>query len=483
MTSTLQQEGGRKLRLSSSQVMRVAQGLYERGFITYMRTDSVTLVRRGDAGDPRRDRVRVRQQSPLAAAEAVHVEVEERPRGPRGDPPDHAVPLTEAGRGRTQQPGAGALPADLAAHPRLADGRRHRRDGQRPPRRDVRPRADRLRVRSVRHHDHLPRLSGGVRRRRRTATAPRKRCCRRSPRARSSRSTSLTPNGHTTSPPARYTEASLVKRLEELEIGRPSTWASIIQTIQDRGYVWKKGQALVPTWTAFAVVGLLEQHFADLVDYELTAKMDADLDEIAERPAAEGRLAEALLLRRRRRRCSGSSGSSRRTSTRSTPPRSTRSRSATTRTASWSSSSPASTGPYVKRGDDTASVPEDLPPDELDVAKALELLALPKSDEPIGEIDGYPVFAKNGRFGPYVQWGAPDDLPPGLEKPRMSSLFSSMSARLRSRSTTPRSCCSSPARSARTRPTARRSSRTTAATARTSSRRRTSARSTPRSSC
>ena len=72
-----------------------------------------------------------------------------------------------------------------------------------------------------------------------------------------------------------------MKRLEELEIGRPSTWASIIQTIQDRGYVWKKGQALVPTWTAFAVVGLLEQHFTDLVDYELTAKMDDDLDEIA----------------------------------------------------------------------------------------------------------------------------------------------------------------------------------------------------------
>ena len=92
---------------------------------------------------------------------------------------------------------------------------------------------------------------------------------------------SLTPQGHATTPPARYTEASLVKRLEELGIGRPSTWASIIQTIQDRGYVWKKGQALVPTWTAFAVVGLLEQHFDDLVDYEHTAKIEEDLDEIA----------------------------------------------------------------------------------------------------------------------------------------------------------------------------------------------------------
>src|SRR4029079_9480911 len=92
---------------------------------------------------------------------------------------------------------------------------------------------------------------------------------------------SLTPNGHTTSPPSRYTEASLVKRLEELGIGRPSTWASIIQTVQDRGYVWKKGQALVPTWTAFAVVGLMEKHFGELVDYAFTARIEEDLDSIA----------------------------------------------------------------------------------------------------------------------------------------------------------------------------------------------------------
>ncbi len=92
---------------------------------------------------------------------------------------------------------------------------------------------------------------------------------------------SLDPKGHTTTPPPRYTEASLVKRLEELGIGRPSTWASIIQTIQDRGYVWKKGQALVPTWTAFAVVSLLEQHFDELVDYAFTARVETDLDAIA----------------------------------------------------------------------------------------------------------------------------------------------------------------------------------------------------------
>jgi DNA topoisomerase-1 len=87
---------------------------------------------------------------------------------------------------------------------------------------------------------------------------------------------------------------------------------------------------------------------------------------------------------------------------------------------------PGKYGPYVKRGDDTASVPDDLAPDELTLEMALKLLAAPKSDEPIGELDGYPVFAKNGRYGPYVQWGAPDNLPPGLEKPKMASLFKTM---------------------------------------------------------
>ncbi len=93
--------------------------------------------------------------------------------------------------------------------------------------------------------------------------------------------TGLEAEGHETRPPARYTEASLVRRLEELGVGRPSTYASIIQTIQDRGYVWRKGTALVPSFTAFAVVGLMERYFANLVDYGFTASMEDDLDEIA----------------------------------------------------------------------------------------------------------------------------------------------------------------------------------------------------------
>ena len=252
---------------------------------------------------------------------------------------------------------------------------------------------------------------------------------------------SIEPNGHSTSPPARYTEASLVKRLEELGIGRPSTWASIIQTIQDRGYVWKKGQALVPTWTAFAVIRLLEEHFDALVDYDFTASIDADLDEIA-----NGRRAKDKWLKRF---YFGDTGDG------DTEPISAEAGfgedallglkrlveenldeidAAEINTfplgldeaGELIVAKPGKYGPYVKRGEDTASVPDDLAPDELTVAKAIELLAAPKSDEPIGELDGYPVYAKNGRYGPYVQWGDHDDPPPGLEKPKMSSLFKTM---------------------------------------------------------
>ena len=151
----------------------------------------------------------------------------------------------------------------------------------------------------------------------------------------------IEPQGHTTSPPARYTEASLIKRLEELGIGRPSTWASIIQTIQDRGYVWKKGQAPIPTWTAFAVVGLMEQHFDDLVDYEFTARVETDLDAIAAGERQKDQWLRSFYFGDDR---PASNASSRRTSTRSTPRRSTRSPSASTPTVTRWSSNLAGTG-------------------------------------------------------------------------------------------------------------------------------------------
>ncbi|MEY3423877.1 MAG: topoisomerase, partial [Actinomycetota bacterium] len=233
-------------------------------------------------------------------------------------------------------------------------------------------------------------------------------------------------NGHETSPPARYTEPTLVKKLEELGIGRPSTYAAILGTILNRGYVWKKGQAIVPSWTAFAVVKLMKNHFTELVDYTFTATVEEELDEISQglrvkevwlgefyygngkelpglKPLVEHNIAnidaaalnafpvgmhpttgEEIVLR------------------------------------------PGKFGPYVRCGDNTASVPETMTPDELNVEIAVALLAAPKYIDPIGELDGLPVFLKTGRYGPYVQWGTIENPPPDLEKPKMVSLFKTM---------------------------------------------------------
>jgi DNA topoisomerase-1 len=425
MTSTLQQEGGRKLRLSASQVMRVAQGLYERGFITYMRTDSVTLsdeamkATRAAIGSeygqnflsPQPKVYTSKSKNAQEAHEAVRPTTPYRsPQQVQGELNSQDLALYRLIWQRTlasQMADATGVTVSV----RLGAASEHEQTDCEfnasgttitfPGYRAVYVAADDEGDGSK--EALLPPLAQGE-------VVP---------------IASLTPNGHTTSPPARYTEASLVKRLEELEIGRPSTWASIIQTVQDRGYVWKKGQALVPTWTAFAVVGLLEQHFSDLVDYKLTAKMDDDLDEIA-----QGRQQKDQWLQRFYFGDDGPLPGLKKiveenldkidAAAINTFPL------GLDENGEMIVVKPGKYGPYVKRGEDTASVPEDLTPDELTVAKALELLALPKSDEPIGELDDYPVFAKNGRFGPYVQWGTPDNLPPGLDKPRMSSLFQSM---------------------------------------------------------
>ena len=202
-----------------------------------------------------------------------------------------------------------------------------------------------------------------------------------------------------------------MKRLEELGIGRPSTYASIMQTIQDRGYVWKKGHALVPTFTAFAVVNLLEQHFPSLVDYAFTATLEEELDEIAAGYRDMGRGSTEVLLRwqgstRWRRRTGPEAPSSASCSTRSTPARSTRSRWATVPTAS--SRRPGRRyGPYLERGEDDApasSIPEDIPPDELTVERAIELLEAPRATAARAPTPrrGYRSCVKAGRFGPYV---------------------------------------------------------------------------------
>ncbi len=430
MTSTLQQEGGRKLRLSASQVMRLAQGLYERGYITYMRTDNVVLsdealgavraeVSRGYGSQflsngPRQYSSKIknaqeaheaiRPATPLRPPDSLSSELNGQEmllyrmiwqRTLASQMADAAGTTVSVRLGAVARIGGVATDAEFAASGTTITF---------PGFRQVYVESADDDATEDEREALLPPLTVGA-----PVVVDQ-----------------LTPNGHSTSPPARYTEASLVKKLEELGIGRPSTWASIIQTVQDRGYVWKKGQALVPTWTAFAVVGLLEKHFDNLVDYAFTARVEEDLDSIArnergkvdwlqhfyfgdadeQQPGLKRLVAENL---------GHIDAAEINTFPIGLDP-----------DGNVIVVKPGKYGPYVKRGDDTASVPDDLTPDELTVAKALELLALPKSDEPIGELEGLPVFAKNGRYGPYVQWGTPDNLPPGLEKPKMASLFKTM---------------------------------------------------------
>ena len=434
MTSTLQQEGGRKLRLSASQVMRVAQGLYERGYITYMRTDNVTLsdealhavraeVKRG-YGDKFLSPSPRQFSSKTKNAQEAHEAI--RPSTPLRTPDSLAAELNGQELSLYRLIWQRTLASQMADATGVTMTVRLAATAVDPTRDDALIVATfsasgttinfagyrQVYVESVDDSEGaeedrealLPPLTVGA-----VVGVE-----------------SLTPNGHTTSPPARYTEASLVKRLEELGIGRPSTWASIIQTVQDRGYVWKKGQALVPTWTAFAVVGLLEKHFDDLVDYAFTAKIEEDLDSIArnERQKQDwlqdfyfGDEADNLpgLKRLVEENLDEIDAAEINTFPIGNDP-----------DGNPIVVKPGKFGPYVKRGDDTASVPDDLAPDELTVDAAMQLLSMPKSDEPIGDLDGYPVFAKNGRYGPYVQWGTPDNLPPGLDKPRMASLFKTM---------------------------------------------------------
>jgi DNA topoisomerase I len=431
MTSTLQQEGGRKLRLSSSQVMRVAQGLYERGYITYMRTDSVALadeavaairaeVQRSYGGQflsqgPRQYASKsknaqeaheaIRPTTPLRSPDQLSAELNgqelslyrmiwQRTLASQMADANGTTVSVRLGASVHEPQATSATDAVFAASGTTITFPGYRQVYVEST--DDSGEEDREAL--------LPPLTIGA------------------PVA----VESLTANGHTTSPPARYTEASLVKKLDEIEIGRPSTWASIIQTVQDRGYIWKKGQALVPTWTAFAVVGLMENHFGDLVDYAFTARIDEDLDAIARNERQKQDWLQHFYFGDEEDQLPGLR--------RLVEENLDEIDAAAINTFALGVDEhgvdivvkPGKYGPYVKRGDDTASVPEDLAPDELTVDKALALLSAPKSDEPIGELDGYPVFAKNGRYGPYVQWGTPDNLPPGQAKPKMASLFKTM---------------------------------------------------------
>jgi DNA topoisomerase-1 len=246
--------------------------------------------------------------------------------------------------------------------------------------------------------------------------------------------------GHDTQPPARYTEASLIRELEERGIGRPSTYASIIGTIQDRGYAQKRGAALVPTFLAFAVVNLLEQHFPEIVDLDFTAKMEEDLDAVA-----DGQLDATPWLRRfyfgdgeapqgspdggptafaasglRGRIGSGWEEIDAREVSSIPLGVDDRGRVVAVRVGRY--------GPYIQAGDDEvrANIADDLPPDEIDLEQALHLLAqAARGDQPLGTEpeSGLPIYLKTGRYGPYVQVG-PDDANDG--KPRRASVWPTM---------------------------------------------------------
>jgi DNA topoisomerase-1 len=234
---------------------------------------------------------------------------------------------------------------------------------------------------------------------------------------------SLEPTGHETRPPARYTEASLVQRLEELGVGRPSTYASIMTTIQDRGYVWKKGSALIPTFVAFGVVGLLEKHFPQLVDYSFTASMEDDLDLIATGEKESVPWLTAFYF--------GDDGLHDRVATRldEIDPRAVGSIPiGTDESGTDVVARIGRYGPYVEIGEERASIPDDLPPDQLTVEKAIELVQHQNAGDKILGTDpesGLTVYGKTGRFGPYVQLGEVEE--DSKERPKRASLFRTMS--------------------------------------------------------
>jgi DNA topoisomerase I len=412
-TSTLQQDAGSRLGWGAQITMRVAQRLYENGYITYMRTDSVNLSAQAITAarnaakslygaDHIPDAPRVYQGKTKNAQEA-HEAI--RPAGESFKTPGELAPelsrdefalydliwkrtvasqMADAKKmqmrvdfdadinSSASQNWKKAIfrangsviifPGFLAAYDEIVteDGKDENKDEEATNKR-------------------LPAMTLGQ----------------------AVKVNEYTCEGHETKPPARYTEPTLVKKLEELGIGRPSTFASIIQTIQDRGYVYKRGRALVPTFLAFSVTGLLETHFTKLVDYEFTASMEEDLDKIA-----SGEAGRVDWLRDFFYGVDGQPGlnelsadlgviDARATNTMNLSPE------IEIRVGRY--------GAYLQEnlpGEERklANIPEELAPDELTLAKAIELLAAPSGERELG-IDpatNLPIIAKSGRFGPYI---------------------------------------------------------------------------------
>jgi DNA topoisomerase-1 len=422
-TSTLQQEANRKLGFTARRTMRAAQSLYENGHITYMRTDSTSLAR--VAVDAARDLVRSEYgpdylpdtprvyRSKVKNAQEAHEAIRpaghpfELPSKLQGELPREEYRLFELiwkrtiasqmqdARGRRITITVAGGEAVFQVSGKTIDFPGYLRayvEGSDDPDAEL---ADKETL--------LPHVASDE------AVA-----CQ-----------NLEIANHTTQPPQRFTEASLTKALEERGIGRPSTYASIIDTILNRQYVFKRASALVPSWTAFSVTKLLSEHLPRLVDFDFTAQLEDDLDAISRGEARHLDYLSGFYFG------NGSPGLKKQLANKVEE--------IDARDVSrFSIPKPASRedepdifvrvgryGPFVERGERRASVPDDMAPDELTFDKALELLnEAEQGDEPLGTcpVTGRPVFMKVGRFGPYVQLGATSE----HEKPRNASLLKGM---------------------------------------------------------
>ena len=429
ITSTLQQEASNRLRWGSQRTMRVAQSLYENGYITYMRTDSVNLSEQAVSA-ARSQAAQLYGEQYVAAAPRTYAskvknaqEAHEAIR-PAGDvfrtPGEVSAELnadefalydliwkrTVASQMANAQVATttvklGAVAADGTDAEFTASGTVVVFAGFYAALKDI---VDADAADDDSRERELPRLGEG------DAVVGER----------------VTADGHATTPPSRYTEAKLVAKLEELGIGRPSTYASIMSTIVDRGYVWKKGSALVPSFTAFAVVRLLEEHFTALIDYQFTANMEEILDLISVGQA--DKVAQLEAFWRGGHAVGGADFPGVKPLTEDLGAIDARGIATFPIPGSDAALRVGRYGAYVERGEERANVPVDLAPDELTAQKAEQLLAEPSGDRALGTdpATGLEVVAKSGRYGPYVTEVLPEGSPKSA-KPRTASLFSSMS--------------------------------------------------------
>jgi DNA topoisomerase-1 len=419
-TSTLQQEASRKLRFASQTTMRVAQRLYEGGYITYMRTDSVAL------SDAATKAARVHAER-VYGADTVPAEPRRYDRSVKNAQEAHEAIRPAGDVFRAPEELTGELSRDELALYELIFKRTVASQMKDAVGQTVSIQLEGSTEAGatatfgasgtvITFPGFLLAYESG------TDEPAEENGDRRLPQLEEGQpleATELSPEGHETRPPARYTEASLVKALEDRGIGRPSTYAAIISTILDRGYVFKKGTALVPTFTAFAVTQLLEQHYGSLVDYEFTARMEDDLDRIA-----AGNEERVAWLTRFYKGDGGGPGLHQLV---------TEHLDEIDARAVNSIAIPGSDivvrvgryGPYLERGDDRASLPDEIVPDELTPERAEELLEQSSTERRLGEHPdtGHPIVVRTGRYGPFVTEELPDD---SDEKPKTASLFASM---------------------------------------------------------